>query len=108
MSKAAKKKEQAKISPELYDVIQSPVVTEKSQNLIEQGKITLNVAPSATKDLVKRAVEGILGVTVKKVNITVVKGKTKKFRGTPGKRKDVKKAIVTLADGQTVDFSSKI
>ena len=105
MSKAAKKKA---VSPELYDVIENPVVTEKSQIGVEQNKFTFNIAPSATKTKVKKAVEAIFGVSVTKVNVIVVKGKTKVFRGTSGRRKDVKKAIVTLAEGQTIDTASKV
>jgi len=105
MSKATKKKE---IAPELYDVIESPLVTEKSQSGVEQNKVTFKVAPSANKIKVKLAIESIFGVSVVKVNVVVLKGKTKLFRGKPGKRKDVKKAIVTLAKGQTIDIASAI
>ena len=105
MSKATKKKE---IAPELYDVIESPLVTEKSQSGVEQNKVTFKVAPSANKSKVKLAIESIFGVSVVKVNVVVLKGKTKLFRGKPGKRKDVKKAIVTLAKGQTIDIASAI
>lgn len=103
--KAVKKKE---LTPELYDVIESPLVTEKSQVASEQNKVTFRVSPCATKTKVKQAVEGVFGVTVKKVNIVVTKGKTKVFRGKTGTRSDVKKAIVTLNEGQSIDFTGKI
>ena len=106
MSKATKKKEQ--VSADLYDVIESPVITEKSQVGVEQNKFTFKISPDATKQRVKAAIEGIFRVSVTKVNIAVVKGKAKVFRGKPGKRKDVKKAIVTLAAGQTIDIATKI
>lgn len=105
MSKSVVKKE---IHPEIYDVIGAPVVTEKSQAGIEQNKYTFKVSPFADKLKVKKAVEVIFGVSVASVNIVVVKGKKKLFRGKPGKRKDVKKAIVTLAAGQQIDIASKI
>lgn len=104
MSKAVKKE----LSPELFDVIESPLITEKSQTGVDQNKFTFRIFPSANKEKVKKAIEGIFGVSVKKVNIVVVKGKTKTFRGKAGKRKDTKKAIVTLAEGQTIDIASKI
>lgn len=103
--KSVKKKE---IAPETYDVIEFPIVTEKSQAGSENNKVTFRVSPFADKTKVKLAVEKVFGVTVKKVNIVVVKGKTKIFRGKPGKRKDVKKAIVTLSEGQTIDIASKV
>ena len=106
MSKKATKKKE--ISPELYDVIECPLVTEKSQVGVEHNKFTFRISPFANKEKVKLAIESVFGVTVKKVNIVVVKGKTKLFRGTSGKRKDTKKAIVTLAAGQTIDVASKI
>jgi large subunit ribosomal protein L23 len=105
MSKSVNKKE---ILPEIYDVIESPLVTEKSQSASEQNKVTFVVSPSATKVKIKQAVETVFGVTVKKVNIIVVKGKTKLFRGKTGKRKDIKKAVVTLAEGQTIDMASAV
>jgi len=106
MSKKSVKK--VEISPEIYDVIESPLVTEKSQAGTENNKVTFRVSPFADKVKVKKAVESIFGVTVNKVNIIVVKGKTKLFRGRPGKRNDVKKAIVTLAKGQVIDVASAV
>lgn len=93
------------LSPELYDVIDSPVVTEKSQMMLESNKVVFNVAPHVDKIHVKKAVESIFSVQVKDVNIAVRKGKKKRFRGIGGKSKDIKRAIVTLAEGQEIDIS---
>ncbi len=90
----------------LYDVIVRPVVTEKSTRAVEQNKVTFKIAPSATKKDVKAAVEAIFNVTVTKVNTVNIDGKTKKFRGRDGQRDDVRKAIVTLAAGQSIDFTA--
>ena len=89
-----------------YDIILSPVITEKSAYATEQNKVVFNVANDATKPEIKAAVEALFGVKVKKVNTLVRKGKVKRFRGTVGKQKDVKKAIVTLEEGQTIDLAS--
>jgi len=91
-----------------YDVIRSPVVTEKSTNLSEHSQVVFDVAIDATKPAIKAAVEALFEVKVKDVNTLVRKGKVKRFRNRLGVRNDVKKAIVTLADGQTIDISSGI
>ena len=83
-----------------YDAILSPVITEKATLLSEQNKVVFRVANDATKDEIAAAVEALFKVNVTKVNTLVVKGKTKRFRGRPGRRSDVKKAVVTLAEGQ--------
>ncbi len=90
----------------MFDVLKQPCITEKATLVAEAGQVVFNVDPQATKPKVKAAVEGVYGVEVKAVNILVSKGKTKRFRGIMGKRKDVKKAYVTLADGQNLDFSA--
>ncbi len=90
----------------LYDVIVKPVVTEKSTAAAEQNKVTFKISPTATKADVKAAVESIFSVEVLKVNTINVEGKVKKFRGRPGQRSDFRKAIVTLAAGQTIDFAA--
>lgn len=87
----------------MYDIISSPVVTEKSARGSEHGQVTFRVPLDATKPQVKQAIEVLFGVKVKGVNTSVLKGKTKRFKGVMGKRGDVKKAIVTLEDGQTID-----
>ncbi len=90
----------------LYDVIVRPRVTEKTTVLAEQNKVVFNIAPTATKRDVKAAVEAIFKVTVTKVNTINTEGKTKKFRGRDGQRSDVRKAVVTLAAGQSIDFAA--
>lgn len=89
-----------------YDVIRRPLITEKSTLVAEQNKIIFEVAPGADKKAIKEAVEALFKVSVTKVNTLTQKGKTKRFRGFEGRRSDVKKAIVTLAEGQSVDIST--
>lgn len=89
-----------------YDVITAPVITEKSTMVSEQNQVVFNVAKSATKPEIKAAVEALFGVKVKSVNTMVRKGKVKRFRGTIGRQNDVKKAIVTLVDGESVDVTT--
>jgi len=89
-----------------YDVIVAPVVTEKSTMASEHNQVVFDVSIDASKPEIKAAVEELFSVKVKAVNVLVRKGKTKRFRGMIGKRKDVKKAIVTLVDGQTIDIAS--
>ena len=89
-----------------YDVIVSPAITEKSTLVSENNQVVFNVAKKATKPEIKAAVEALFGVKVTAVNTLLRKGKTRRFRGFVGKRKDVKKAIVTLAEGQTIDVST--
>ncbi|MFZ5670009.1 MAG: 50S ribosomal protein L23 [Pseudomonadota bacterium] len=89
-----------------YDTILAPVITEKSTYLSEQNKVVFRVADHATKDDIAAAVEALFKVTVTKVNTLNVKGKTKRFRGRAGRRSDVKKAIVTLAEGQSIDITT--
>jgi large subunit ribosomal protein L23 len=90
----------------MYQIIRSPVVTEKATNIGERHQVAFRVRLDATKPEIKAAVEGLFGVTVTGVNTLVQKGKTKRFKGRPGRRSDVKKAYVTLAAGQSIDFSS--
>jgi len=89
-----------------YDTILSPVITEKTTLLSEQNKVVFKVANDATKDEIAAAVEELFKVKVTKVNTLVTKGKTKRFRGIVGRRSDVKKAIVTLAEGQSIDITT--
>jgi large subunit ribosomal protein L23 len=91
-----------------YDIIRSPVVTEKSTLASEHGQIVFDVAVDATKSDIKAAVEGLFSVKVKAVNTLVRKGKTKRFRDVLGVRNDTKKAIVTLVDGQSIDISTGV
>ncbi|TIW40768.1 MAG: 50S ribosomal protein L23, partial [Mesorhizobium sp.] len=89
-----------------YDVIVSPAITEKSTVASEQNQVVFNVAKKASKPEIKAAVEALFGVKVMAVNTLVRKGKIKRFRGTIGRQSDVKKAIVTLADGQSIDVAT--
>ena len=89
-----------------YDVILAPHITEKATVLSEQNKVVFKVAHDASKDEIATAVEELFKVTVLKVNTVVTKGKTKRFRGIMGRRSDVKKAIVTLAEGQSIDITT--
>ena len=94
------------VNPELYDVIRRPIITEKATLASESGAVVFEVDIDATKPEIKLAVEKLFNVKVKAVNTTVTKGKVKKFRGRPGRRKDVKKAYVTLVEGNTIDVST--
>ena len=89
-----------------YDVIVAPVITEKSTLVSDNNQVVFKVAPKATKPEIKAAVEALFGVKVTAVNTLVRKGKTKRFRGTVGRQSDVKKAVVTLAEGQSIDVST--
>jgi large subunit ribosomal protein L23 len=92
--------------PEHYDVIRKPVITEKATMASESNTVVFEVAMGSTKPQIKEAIEAVFGVKVKGVNTTITKGKTKRFRGQPGVRNDVKKAYVTLAEGNTIDVST--
>ena len=92
--------------PRHYDIIVSPVITEKATNLTEQNKVVFRVSPKATKPQIKEAVEKLFDVKVTGVNTLVTKGKKKIFRGLRGQRSAVKKAIVTLAEGETIDVTT--
>ena len=89
-----------------YDTILAPVITEKATVLSEQNKVVFQVAADASKDEIAAAVEALFKVNVTKVNTLNVKGKTKRFRGIVGRRSDVKKAVVTLAEGQSIDITT--
>ena len=89
-----------------YDVILSPVITEKATALTEHNQVVFRVRGDATKPQIKAAVEKLFDVKVTGVNTLVRKGKTKRFRGTVGTQSDVKRAIVTLAEGQTIDVTT--
>ena len=91
-----------------YDVVLAPHITEKSTLLSEHNAVVFKVAKDASKPEIKAAVEALFGVTVTGVNTLVVKGKTKKWKGQPYQRSDAKKAIVTLAAGQSIDVTTGI
>ncbi len=90
---------------DVYDVLLAPVITEKATIATERNQYTFKVATTGTKADIKSAVEKLYKVTVESVNTMNVKGKTTKFRGRKGKRSDVKKAVIRLAQGQTIDLS---
>jgi large subunit ribosomal protein L23 len=92
--------------PRHYDVILSPIVTEKATAASEKNKVVFKVRLDATKTEIKQAVEKLFEVKVTGVNTLVRKGKKKLFRGTRGKQSDVKKAIVTLEEGNTIDITT--
>ena len=89
-----------------YDSVLSPIITEKSTILAENNQVLFEVPVTATKPEIKEAVEALFKVTVTAVNTSRLKGKTKRFRGVPGRRKDIKKAIVTLKDGDHIDIAT--
>ena len=90
----------------MFEVIRSPVITEKATMMTERNQVAFQSPLTATKPEIKAAVEGLFGVTVRSVNTLVQKGKVKRFRGRPGVRSDVKKAYVQLGDGQSIDMST--
>lgn len=103
----AKKPTQARDSRH-YDIVLAPHITEKSTMLSEANAVVFKVAPKATKPEIKAAIEALFNVKVTNVNTIVSKGKTKRWKGTPYKRSDVKKAIVTLAEGQSIDVTEGV
>jgi len=99
----------AKVSQErMYEIVRSPVVTEKSTRGSEHNQVTFRVPLDATKPEIRAAIEGLFKVKVKAINTLRLAGKTKRFRGRPGQRSDVKKAIVSLVEGQTIDVTTGI
>ena len=91
---------------EHYDVIRKPVITEKATLASENGAVVFEVARDSNKPQIKESVEALFGVKVKAINTVITKGKTKRFRGIKGTRKDVKKAYVTLQDGNSIDVTT--
>ena len=100
------KKKPALSRESMYQIIRGPVITEKATLLSEHGQVVFRVSNDATKPEIKIAVETLFGVKVLGVNTLVQKGKTKRFKGRPGQRSDVKKAFVRLAEGQSIDFTT--
>lgn len=101
MAKA--KKQENKAKEWMYEIITAPHVTEKATLGSEHGQVSFKVPLWATKPKIKEAVETLFDVKVKGVNTSVLKGKTKRFKGQPGRRVDIKKAVITLEEGQTID-----
>ena len=97
---------QAAVDPALYDMIRAPMITEKATMASQHNQVMFRVPLTATKPEIKKAVEALFKVSVTAVNTSIAKGKVKLFRGIRGKRSDVKRAIVTLAEGQTIDVTT--
>ena len=91
-----------------YDIVLAPHITEKSTMLSETNAVVFKVAPKATKPEIKAAIEALFNVKVTNVNTIVSKGKTKRWKGKPYQRSDVKKAIVRLAEGQSIDITEGV
>jgi large subunit ribosomal protein L23 len=104
----AKKPEAKAVDIRHYDVVLAPHITEKSTMVSEHNAVVFKVANDASKPAIKAAVEALFNVSVTKVNTILTKGKTKKWKGQPYRRSDSKKAIVTLAAGQSIDITSGI
>ena len=109
MSKHSHLGKNVKLSQErMYEIIRSPIITEKTTIISEHNQVTFKVPLESTKPEIKAAVEGLFSVKVKAVNTIVQKGKVKRFRGHLGKRSDFKKAIVTLVDGDSIDITTGV
>ncbi len=106
MAAAKKKVEKVEIAEWMYEIIRNPIVTEKSSMGSAYGQVTFKVPMSADKPRIKVAVETLFKVKVKNVNTLIQKGKTKRFKGIKAFRSDMKKAIVTLEEGQTIDVGT--
>ena len=107
MSEATEKPRGVQLGAErMYQVIVSPLVTEKATRLNELSQVTFRVSLDATKPEIRAAVEKLFGVKVEAVNTVVMKGKTKRFRDREGRRSDWKKAVVRLQAGQTIDLTT--
>ena len=91
-----------------YKIILKPIVTEKATKLSEYNKVVFEVAYKSNKNEIKGAVEKLFSVKVKSVNIINIKGKLKRFKGVLGKRNDIKKAVITLEEGNTIDISAGV
>jgi large subunit ribosomal protein L23 len=102
------KKQETALDVRHYDIVLAPHITEKSTMLSEANAVVFRVAPGATKPEIKAAVEALFNVKVANVNTLVTKGKSKRWKGKPYRRSDVKKAIVTLAEGQSIDITEGV
>ena len=105
---AKKPQKAAQVDINHYDVVLAPHITEKATLVSEQNAVVFKVALDATKPQIKAAVEALFGVDVKGVNTITQKGKSKRWKGRPYTRSDLKKAIVTLAEGQSIDVTTTI
>jgi len=102
------KKQTTAVDNRHYDIVLAPHITEKTTMLSENNSVVFKVAPTATKPEIKAAIEALFNVKVTNVNTIVTKGKSKRWQGKPYQRSDMKKAIVTLAEGQSIDVTSGI
>ena len=103
---AAKNQAKVQIEARHYDVILSPVITEKATMAAELNKVVFKVRKDASKPQIVAAVERLFDVKVEKINTMISKGKQKSFRGVRGRQSDVKTAIVTLAEGDRIDVTT--
>ena len=109
MSKYSARVAAVKVTDErMYDIIRSPIITEKTSIAAEHNQVAFQVPMDASKPEIRQAVEKLFNVKVTGVNTMVQKGKIKRFRGIQGKRADIKKALVTLAEGQSIDVTTGI
>ncbi len=109
MSSNSKPRGRITVSPErMYDIVRSPVITEKATMVSEHNQVVFRVPVDATKPEIRAAVEGLFNVKVVGVNTILQKGKTKRWKGRPGRRNDVKKAVVRLADGDSIDITTGV
>ena len=102
------KKQQVAVDARHYDVVLAPHITEKTTMLSEHNAVVFRVANGASKPEIKEAIEALFGVTVTGVNTMMAKGKSKRWKGKPYQRSDYKKAVITLAEGQSIDVTSGI
>ncbi len=109
MSSNRKPRGRIEVSSErMYELVRSPVITEKATLVSEHNQVVFKVPVDATKPEIRAAVEGLFNVKVKAVNTILQKGKTKRWRGRPGRRSDVKKAVVRLAEGESIDITTGV
>jgi len=109
MSSNRKPRGRIEVSDErMYEIVRSPVITEKATMVSEHNQVVFRVPVDATKPDIRAAVEGLFKVKVVGVNTLLQKGKTKRWKGRPGRRNDVKKAVVRLADGDSIDITTGV
>ena len=108
MSRYLKLRDKKPSKERMYELLRAPIITEKATLLSEFNQVSFWVPADANKFEIKHAIEGLFDVSVRKVNTLIQKGKNKQFRGRAGRRSDRKKAIVTLADGQSIDVTTGI
>jgi large subunit ribosomal protein L23 len=97
-----------KTTERMYQILVKPIITEKTSQIAENNVLTFEVSADSNKTEIKQAVETLYGVKVERVNTLIQQGKTKRFKGHLGRRSDVKKAMVKLADGHNIDVSAGV